>query len=57
MGSGAYVQVPAWGFMSITLLRVPLHPRDRVCSSVGGKLVSGQGSNLSRGGDEPGVTV
>lgn len=46
--SGGCVQGPAWAFMSMTLLRVPLHLRDRVCSSVGEKLVSGQGSNLSR---------
>lgn len=46
--SGGCVQVPAWAFMSMTLLRVPLHLRDRVFSSVREKLVSGQGSNLSR---------
>lgn len=46
--SGGYVQVPAWAFMSITLLRVPLYLRDKVCSSVREKLVSGQGFNLSR---------
>lgn len=46
--TGGCVQVPAWAFMSITLLRVPLHLRDRVCSSVREKLESRQGSNLSR---------